>query len=94
MLTKSEKKLKESVILLDQINSALIEPINFEMNYILQLKRVDALIQEARDNFHAKLNLDQVEELFKEFTSVANSKLRLEEIRENISLFIEKTKLE
>ena len=63
------------------------------MSYIQQLKRVDALIQEARDNFEDKLNLDRVEELFKEFTSVDNSKLRLEEIRENISLFVEKTQL-
>ena len=43
--------LKDSQILLDQINVGLIEPINFEMSYIMQLKRVDAMMQEARDNF-------------------------------------------
>ena len=85
--------LKESVSLFDQINLSLLEPINFEMSYIMQLKRVDSMIQEARNNFDDKLNLDKVEELFKEFISADNSKSHLEEIREQISLFVDKTRM-
>ena len=85
--------LKESVSLLEKINTGLIEPINFEMSYIMQLKKVDAMIQDARNNFEESLNLNQVEELFKQFVSVDNSKLRLEEIREQITLFVEKTSM-
>ena len=85
--------LNDSVTLLNKINTSLIEPINFEMSYIMQLKKVDAMIQEARSNFMDTLSLDKVEELFKQFVSVDNSKLRLEEIREQITLFVEKTSL-